>query len=201
METHVQAPVQAGKLPEMRAKPPEFFGLFMRDEAESKAAQFRTDGLTLSQLRDYTTAEPLFAEAFEMWEAFAGIVRPTAVVRVALRYINRLRLPFRPGDEFDRFLTSAPTMPADAPQDVSEFFTRVVVVTGQEYEVTGIITQQLERPTEGTPGPFILDIDVFKAGEFQPDRGTLEPILRDLRQVKNQLFFAFLTDEALEPYR
>jgi uncharacterized protein (TIGR04255 family) len=191
---------EPGKAPSIETGQPRFHGLFLKSEDDSRLVQFRTDGFTLNQVAGYTSADDLFSEALPLWQAYASAVRATATVRVALRYINRLLLPFRHGDDFARFLTAPATMPAEAPQQVAEFQTRAVAQVDTPIEAAAIITQRLEHAT-GESTPFTLDIDVFKNGDFSVEPRSLEPILQHLREIKNRLFFAFLMDEALEQYR
>src|SRR5262249_32303051 len=118
------------------------------------------------------------------------------VNRIALRYINRLELPFHRGDEFSRFLTAAPEVPPGAPQNVSEFLSRVVTHDGDESTV--IITQQL-GPAE-TASVVAIDIDAFKVGNFSTNPNELGRILEQLRILKNQAFFSLLTEDAVKLY-
>jgi len=175
-----------------------FHGFFLRDSDDSRLVQFRIDGFTLNQLKGYTSADDLIGEALSLWEAYANVVRPAAI-RVALRYINRLLLPFRDGDAFERFLTAPVTMPPGTPQQVADFLIRTVINVPQ-IEGTAIITQRLEHATQ-TMTSFLLDIDVFREHEFGIGSDQLASFLQRLREVKNVLFFSFLTDEALEPHR
>ncbi|OFV90127.1 MAG: hypothetical protein A3H95_13875 [Acidobacteria bacterium RIFCSPLOWO2_02_FULL_64_15] len=196
MEARIEQ--QVGRAPTVQARV-GFHGLFLKSEDDSRIVQFRTDGFTLNQVAGYTTADDLFTEALALWRAYTHVVRPAATIRVALRYINKLLLPFRHGDHFERFLTAPVAMPAEAPQHVADFLTRAVVVDGST-EATAVVAQRLEPATEKLT-PFTLDIDVFKIGEFSVDPGSLEPLLQRMRELKNRLFFALLTNEALEPYR
>ena len=189
----------AGQLPDIQARDVGFHGLFLKDEADSRLVQFRVDGFTLNQVKGYTSADDLFAEALDLWQAYVNVVHPTAATRVALRYINRLLLPFSDGDRFGRFLTAPATMPPEAPQQVADFLVRTVVYV-PEIEGTAIVTQRLENAV-GSANPFLFDIDVFREAAFGTASGDLEPFLQRLREVKNTLFFSFLTDEALEPHR
>ena len=198
LEARIEARA-AGQPPDVQARDVGFHGLFLKDQAESRLVQFRIDGLTLNQLKGYTSADDLFAEALNLWQAYVSVVRPTAAIRVALRYINRLLLPFRDGDEFERFLTAPANMPPKAPQQVADFLVRTVAHV-PEINGTAIVTQRLEHATESAT-PFLLDIDVFREHAFGVGAEELEPFLQRLREVKNTLFFSFLTDEALEPYR
>lgn len=196
---HAQVTARGGR-PEVQAEDRGFHGLFLENENRTRVLQLRVDGFTLSQLGEYTTADELFAEALPMWALYAHAVNVNTVARVALRYINKLALPYRPGEEFSRFLTAAPPMPPEAPQEVAEFLTRSVVPIETPSESVAIVTQRLELYA-ASPAPFTLDIDVFKSGEFSIAQEGLMLLLQELRRVKNQLFFAFLTDEALEPCR
>src|SRR5689334_21598615 len=71
-----------------------FYGLFLKTEDGSRIAQFRVDGFTLSQLTGYRSGEALFEEALRLWDRYVAVVRPLAVIRIALRYINRVVLAF-----------------------------------------------------------------------------------------------------------
>jgi uncharacterized protein (TIGR04255 family) len=197
-EAQIQA--QGGRAPAIESRDIGFHGLFLRNERQTRVVQFRTDGFTLNQLGGYTTADDLFAEACPLWQGYADVVRPARVIRIAVRYINRLALPFRDGDPFERFLTAPVTLPPDAPQQVANFFTRAVLNVAEPIDAVAIVTQNLEHAVEQAT-PFVLDIDVYKEEELSILWTNLEPLLQRLRIIKNNLFFAFLTDAALEPYR
>lgn len=197
MEAKFEA--RPGQAPNVQTRDVGFHGLFLKDETESRMAQFRTDGFTLNLLKNYTSAEDLFAEALDLWQAYVTVVQPAAVTRVALRYINRLLLPFRDGDSFERFLTAPATMPSGVSQQVAEYLVRTTAYV-PELEGTAIVTQRLEHTTEPS-APYLLDIDVFRESEFGVGVDDLRPFLLRLREAKNALFFSFITDEALEPYR
>jgi uncharacterized protein (TIGR04255 family) len=171
-----------------------------RDKGESKVLQLKTSGFTLNQIGGYTSAEALLEEAMSLWSQYAAAVAAPEVVRVAMRYINELMLPFQHGDRFERFLRAAPEMPADAPQMVASFLTRLVLPVEGNQQLAAIVTQRLEHNTEGGT-PYVLDLDVYHTGQVSVDPAALQPIFERIREVKNQLFFAFLTDTALEPYR
>jgi hypothetical protein len=114
-----------------------------------------------------------------------------------MRYINRLALPFDAGNDFNRFLTAAPPVPAELPQMVSEFRTRVVlfyremepVIVGQK------LTTLLDKPSE-----VLLDVDAIKNGRFDLQEVSLRAHFGELRQRKNDVFFAHLTEEAVNLY-
>jgi uncharacterized protein (TIGR04255 family) len=185
-------------------RPSEFHGVFLKAPSSNRLVQLRVDGFAFSQLKPYRTGEALLEEALAIWKMYAEVVRPTAVTRIALRYINRLSLPFTHGDQFSRFLTAAPSSPEGAPQSVSEFFSRVVThpwpaetpVAPDGDETVAIITQKLAR--EGVSTMVTLDIDAFKVGpSLVHSIDGLRTELETLRKLKNEIFFALLTEEAL----
>jgi len=174
-------------------------GYFFRSMDGKNIAQFRVDGFTFNRLRPYTSWDELFPQAMELWNMYSGIAMPQVITRLAVRYINRIPLP--PGDiTFETYLRAAPIIPAELPQTVSSFLTRVTI-----HEPTaGIaahVTQALEtHPTD--PGPsVILDIDAFKESEFAVNDPEIGETLNRLREFKNLIFFGSLTEEILRQFQ
>jgi uncharacterized protein (TIGR04255 family) len=86
-------------------------------------------------------------------------------------------------------------------QSVSEFLTRVVIQY-PESEITAIVGQRLIGNATGSTKPvtFFMDIDVFREGQFGLMESDLRPIFDEFRRIKNDVFFSFLTDEAVNLY-
>ena len=190
--------VEQGKLIPPSAEDLGFQGILVENEKGTQLAQFRPDGFTFNNLRPYVGGASLVTDALELWSRFVAFTQPSTVTRVAFRYINELHLPLQLGDEFKKYLIAAPELPPGAPQHVSEFLTRVV---GHDLsaEATAIVTQRLK--VRETDGPVVLiDVDVFKEGEFSVDAADLREILSSLRLIKNATFFSLLTDEAVALY-
>ena len=120
------------------------------------------------------------------------------MARLALRYLNRLDLPLRSGDEFRRFLTSSPELPEGAPQRVRGFLSRIIA--RDESGATAVVTQKLD-PADGFPVTVIVDVDVFFLEELGTHSEDLHRFLEMLRNVKNRTFFALLTEEAVKLYQ
>jgi uncharacterized protein (TIGR04255 family) len=128
---------------------------------------------------------------------YRDLVNPVAIVRTAFRYINYLELPYHPGDSFRRFLAAPPEMPNGAPQQISDFLTRLV--THEDPDVA-VVTQKLDAAPTGGLTPITIDIDVFFPGAVAAEEKSIAEVLQRLRELKNRLFFALLTDEAVELY-
>jgi uncharacterized protein (TIGR04255 family) len=172
-----------------------FHGLFFFGADGRRIAQFRRDGFTLNQLPPYSDADTMIREALRLWTLYQQAAAPPSITRVAFRYINVLPLPYGHGDNFRRFLTTPPDVPPEAPQNVSGFLSRIVA---HEEDNTVILTHKMEASTAGETTLVTLDVDVFRDGELPPDGADLEGVLRRLRELKNRVFFASLTEEAVE---
>jgi uncharacterized protein (TIGR04255 family) len=197
-EFQAEIRVEAGKIIPPTAKDTGFRGAIFRNADKTRIAQFRRDGFTLNQLQSYAGAEALIAEAMRLWGIYRTVAKPIGVTRTAMRYINKLELPYKPGDQFSRFLTAAPSMPSGAPQSVSSFLTRMVAHSPPDIV---IVTQKLDVAPDQKDVPVTIDIDSFFPEEIAPERADLEAVLHRLRILKNDVFFSLLSDEAVELYK
>jgi uncharacterized protein (TIGR04255 family) len=190
--------VRDGKLLPLKETLTEFEGLRVTNPEGTLMVQFRPDGFTFNNLKAYIGGDRLIAESLRLWSKFVERAHPALVQRIAFRYINRLELPLRTGDQFRRYLTAPPELPEGAPQSVSEFLSRVV---GHDLptESTAVVTQRLTFAETGTP-VVVIDVDVYKVGRFPVDPGELRPLLDSLRVLRNRTFFSLLTEEAVSLY-
>src|SRR5437588_2240700 len=142
--------VEGGKLMPPSTQDLGFQGLWVTSRDGTRIAQFRPDGVTFNNVGtgSYMGGERLLDEAVRLWVRFADLVKPEAVVRLAMRYINHLQLPLRHGDDFGLYLAAPPTLPAGAPQNVSAFLSRVV--SHDRSGAAAIVTQQLEETSRFT---------------------------------------------------
>lgn len=189
--------VDGGKLSAPLPRDLGFGGMWLTSADKRRVAQFRTDGFTLNNVEEYVGGDALLAEAVDLWRRYAEVVSPGAITRLALRYVNRLELPLVPGDEFRKYLTAPPEMPDGAPQQVSDFLSRVVAHS--TVGAVAIVTQKLDHAPE-PPIPLVVDIDVFFRHEVSTDPRELRPLLEMLRDVKNQCFFSLLQEAAIQLY-
>ena len=163
-----------------------------------QVVQFRNSGFTFSRLAPYDSWEEMTDAALRAWWFYADRLGPEQINRIAVRYVNILQLPL-PLDRFERYLTSPPVVPEEMPQGIVSFLTRVVCPRGED---VAIVTQSLEGEVDGGKAvKVILDIDVSHQCKLDRDNFVaVEAILDRLRAFKNDAFFAFLTNEALEMY-
>lgn len=171
------------------------------DFPDSKhVVQLRTTGFTFSRLPPYETWESMSGHALDIAFRYLAAIRPEHVVRLAVRYINTLRIPL-PVTAFEDYLTCPPQIPPELPQGVSGFLSRVVITNSQSGDA-GIVTQVLEGMTpDGEALSILLDIDVShpcKLGGLKTDE--IRVVLDRLRAFKNDAFFGFLEEKTVEQY-
>jgi len=164
----------------------------------TELAQFRVDGFTFSKIEPYTTWEEVFEEAFRLWKVYVDAARPREVSRVAVRYINRMRLAAV--SDLGQYLESPPLLPAPIPQMIREFLTRVYV-DDDKSSASAVIVQALEPRVDPSTISLLLDIDAFREMKnFAPDDLGLPAIFTELRRLKNDIFFASITEKTAEIY-
>ncbi|MFQ5754325.1 MAG: TIGR04255 family protein, partial [bacterium] len=172
---------------------------------KKQIVQTRLDGFTLSRLQPYIKWEQLRDEAQRLWRFYAEITSPESITRVAVRYINNLKIPM-PIKDFGDFLTAPPIVPEGLPQGVSSFLSRIVI-NEPSIDANAIITQALEAieaiiDTKVKVLPVILDIDVFKQKQKQSfEEHEIWETLEKLRHFKNEIFFKSITDKLKEMYK
>jgi len=168
---------------------------------KKQIVQARLDGFSVSRLHPYSEWKDLRDETKRLWQFYKEIAKPDAIIRVALRYINNLNMPF-PKNDFDEYLTAPPLVPKELPQGVSSFLTRVVL-TEPSLGVNAIITQALELVppiAEINRLPVILDIDVFKQDPKGMEEIDVWNTIEQLRHFKNKIFDKSITPKLKETY-
>jgi uncharacterized protein (TIGR04255 family) len=167
-------------------------GLLFTSEDGLNIAQFRMDGFTFNRLRPYTKWERVFEEALDNWMVYVETARPEFITRIATRYINHLALPV-PRD-FSEYLVAAVSVPPGIHGRPSGFLTRMKL-EDVDGNISATITQALDQ---GKPGEIIvrLDIDVYRNEEIEVDDPSIPSYFSSLRNVKNQIFFNSITEDA-----
>lgn len=173
-------------------------GLRLNSKDGKFVLQARTGGFTLSRLEPYDNWHSLVAEARRLWGCYIAAIPVETVLRIAVRYINNLRLPMRHGEGFETYLEKPPDVPHSLPQGLLGFMQRIVLFYPDRDVRANVIQLLQEGPAPADHVPVILDIDVYKQVAIPPHGEALWAELPELRQVKNEIFFASLTEKAME---
>lgn len=164
-----------------------------------QVAQFRLDGLTYSRLKPYMNWEEFVTEALKLWRVYEKLACPEDVLRIGLRYINVLEIP-TPILSVEDYVTIPLSVPPKLDVKVGGFLTRVLIQPS-ENDIRANLTYALERSVDPQKEVLILDIDAYRDKNCSPsDEEGLQLILEDLHALKNEIFFASITERTGELY-
>jgi uncharacterized protein (TIGR04255 family) len=147
-----------------------------------------------SRLAPYETWESLKAEVERIWNIFSSLT-DLKVTKVAVRYINKIFLP--DGKDMSLTLKTRPEIAEGLPQQMFNVWVRLEVVIPDPQGVL-IITEAQLPPEKHGFATFVLDHDL--QFPITPDTGDVWALLETARELKNQYFFASISDELVQEY-
>jgi uncharacterized protein (TIGR04255 family) len=181
----------------------QFAGYRFESTERDFVFQAQVDGFTLSKLRPYKDWDNLVGETKRIWKIFRAAMKPVSIDRVACRYINRFEVRSGAFDLKDYF-TKPPEIPDslppnDLPQGISRYLVQVEIpVPGSR--TVALFTQALENVSDQVVS-FLMDIDVFKVETYEIDEEKWWGDIDNLRTLKNQIFFASITEKTKDLFR
>jgi len=171
-------------------------GVRLDDQEGRWVVQAKSDGLAVSRLPPYESWDELVAKVRALWPIYVEVFEPSTVLRLGVRYINRVLLPDTEKVDLDAVLTAGPKIPPALPQTLTQFVTRVVFPLPAE----GIVLTLLQS-LEPSPGDVagrrehvVLDIDAACEQTMGPAAPEMWDRLDSLRDAKNMAFFGSLTE-------
>ena len=174
----------------------QLLGTMLRNQEAGEAVQFRVDGFTYNKLAPYTSWAAIYPRALSFWREYASVAQPVSTVRVAVRFINKIRLPL-PIRDLSDYLRAAPIVPPELPQQLRHFLTRVVMYEPVQ-DISAILTQALEPSMPQDHIIILFDTDAFRDVREPVDSPEIERTFQNLHRLKNRIFFKSLTPQALE---
>lgn len=192
-----QVQFQPGKEPKLATQDLGWQGVHFTSLDGKNIAKFQRDLFSFSRLEPYEDWEHFSSEAIRLWNIHADLVLPTDVQRLGVRYINRFSFEGSLSD-VDRYFKAFSGKLKELNFELAGFLHHDLMrVPGYPYLVNVIRTvQPPEAPTK--PPSLILDIDVFIQEPFEARIDLLEERLRDLRWLKNKLFFDIITKKLVK---
>lgn len=97
-------------------------------ENESTMVQVGPDVLAVNSLGPHIGWPELKNTLATVLHEYRGIAAPSALISAAVRYINRVEIPIRPGFALERYFEVLPGLPKAVPMDVSTFLIHTEVV-------------------------------------------------------------------------
>lgn len=169
--------------------------LFRRNNGKG-VVQSRLNGFAYSFIAPYSSWETFSAEAWQQWQAYKTVARPTRATRLGVRYINKIDIP-QSSIEIKDYLRTAVDVSPYLPQLTARYFLQVVVPI-LNFDAFATITSTMAPPPSEEHTSLILDIDTWREFDISLMNNTGEERLREaldeLRSAKNYVFEACITD-------
>ncbi len=160
--------------------------------------QYRTNRATISHVGNYDEWSALERDGLEGAAAYAAALGDENIKRMGVRFINFLSLS-APICE----LVSEPPTPMRGDWSLKDFMGRRVYQdeVGHRISVTlaTVTKRSVVEPGPGNKG-LMLDIDVVKECSLRLHSDEMLEALKELRKIKNAVFFGMLQEAALEGY-
>ena len=153
-----------------------------------------------SQLAPYDHWEVFREQALRAWNHYEATLCPQRIVRVGVRYINRIEIPVAPSGhiDLDQYFRTGPKVAPELPQVMKTYFLRLELPMADPNSIL-IITQTAVPPTKPGFLATLLDLDaVMQNLDFNSDAAW--KTIDELREHKNQAFEACITDLTRELY-
>jgi len=174
-----------------------FAGQRFTSSDNKQVFQARLNGFTFSRLEPYLDWENLVSNAHKLWPQYLELMGNVQVIRIAVRYINRIEVPVK--SKLDDYFVALPRRPEPVPDNLISFLNRTAVRFDEE-GATALITQSMPK-VEPDLASIIFDIDVFKETNYDSTSEDLWADLEKLRNIKNLVFFESLTSKAIDTYK
>jgi len=165
-------------------------GFRFRRSDERRVIQAQATRFVFSWLKPYDDWTAFTSEFFDAWERYATRTGASATT-IAVRFINVIRVP-NPRVEISDYLRVSIDVPAYLPQAVRSHFLQVEIPLPDEL-ITRVISTPVQSGDESTSA-LLLDITVQKEIESTGGSEGLWPTLVNLREAKNYVFEACITD-------
>lgn len=177
----------------------EHKGFLFRSADGKLIHQARLDGFTLSRLAPYQHWEDFCAEARRLWNIYRSVAKPSNIVRVAVRYVNRIDIPL-PLSDFGDYLRTVPQVSPALPQGLAGYFMQLVIPL-EDIKSQAVIIETLINPATPNIVSVVLDIEIFRTDDLPTEEAALWALIEQLRDAKNKVFEGCITDKAKELFQ
>ena len=170
-------------------------GYLYKTDDRKDIVQFRRDGFTFNRLQPYPNWEYLIQETKELWPLYKQHTNPEAITRLAVRYINHIKIPL-PINDFSEYLNVPPNIPDKLPQNVLNFLNRTTL-NGFGDNIRANITQSLKSDSQNLKNQLVilLDVDVYKVIGSLISDDEIWGYFEKFRIIKNNIFFEYITEK------
>lgn len=157
-------------------------------------------GMNLSKVKPYSNWDNLRDNAKEVWLSYKEHFKPKGISRIALRYINKLDLPF--DSKIEDIFKTYPEISHLLPQELAAYRLQLVLPSKDKKSIA-IVNQILDpnaaREDEQMVG-IVFDIDAYQNVNLDINSNEVWDRFETLHSYKNDIFFESLTESARKKY-
>jgi uncharacterized protein (TIGR04255 family) len=164
---------------------------------KQKLIQARLNGFTFNWLAPYSTWEEFRDEARFWWDRYRQAVQPISINRLAVRYINRMKIPYVAA-ELSSYISTYPSVSDALPENSLNGYFMRLSLPQPDMQATLVLSQVLEAVESGQGVAVILDIDLFKDQDLPNEEAAIWDYFELLRARKNLVFESSITDSMRE---
>lgn len=173
-------------------------GFWFRSEDNLQTLQATLEGFTFNRLAPYRSWEEFSGEAKTLWAIYKKICEPTHVTRAAVRYINQINIPIAELTELKDYLKTVPEVASNLPQHALQSFFMQLQIPQQDLKCMLVINEAIAPPMNPEVVTVIFDLDLFRQQIWESNDEEIWSFLDKLRERKNEVFEASITDRTKE---
>lgn len=174
----------------------EPIGIRLSTGDELQVLVINKNNFTVSQLAPYVGWDNFFARFIRDLDLFLDKFGNKNFVRIGMRYINRVDVPLERVTVSD-YLRVYPEIPDLGKVTAKSFALQSTQDLGDGQFGVTLQTANVDSPVPGAIS-FLLDIDLFTNNEVPRRRDRLVEVMHSMREIKNQVFEASITDKSRE---
>jgi len=179
------------------------FGFRFVSQDGKYALACRINAFSLSRLAPYETWEAFRDETRGLWKVFREKYNPVKVNGLSVRYINRIEIPWKPGQQIDFrwYFRTFPEVSSDLDVGMESFYMRVDIPL---YSIGARLILNQARLPAASPQPESLSVLLDSDLIFSCEDGTEDYIwdhCEILRKAKNDVFEACITNLTRELFQ
>ncbi|REJ87050.1 MAG: TIGR04255 family protein [Planctomycetota bacterium] len=160
------------------------------DGSDKFVCQFLRQGVVFSQLAPYTKWEDFEPEAKRFWEKHCELGDPSEVARLSVRFISQIAIASI--DEIENYIDTVCEPLHQLGLSASRYFHQdTIELSNQPYAINIVRAVQ---PTSEQKSNLIVDITASTSESLE--LGQVDDKLKDLRFIKNKVFFTLMKDPA-----
>lgn len=172
-------------------------GLRLENERGDRVLQLQPVAFTYSHLPPYSDWVTFRNETKPLWLSYVAMTQVRSVTRLAVRVINKLRLPVSIAN-LPRYSKLLACLPEGIPGTPEGFFTQMQISGSPWASDCQVLVNAGAMPQSDGKVELLLDFDIFVNATHGSDSPEIWEILNKLNAAKDDLFEGCITDDTRE---